>query len=70
MSAQNLADRYLAQDQGPHILAATWLMTALATLVVAGRFYIRYKVIKRGGADDWWMLGGVVCIYCIRIVTA
>ena len=51
---------YLAQDQGTHILAACWLMTALATVVVVGRFYIRYRLIKRGGADDWWMLGGLV----------
>lgn len=60
MNAQNYEDLYLAQDQGPHLVAATWFMTALATLVVGGRFYIRYKVIGRGGADDWWMLGGLV----------
>lgn len=54
------SEEYLSADQGNHILAATWFMTTLGMIGVAGRLLIRYKVLKKGSADDCWMFSGLV----------
>ncbi|KAL5365186.1 Alpha/Beta hydrolase protein [Aspergillus floccosus] len=44
---------YDAQDKGPTLLVVIWTLTALTTLMVAVRLFIRTKIIRNLGLDDW-----------------
>lgn len=40
--------------------AASGVVTGLATLCVALRFFVRVRIKVRIGWDDWWMLIGLL----------
>ncbi|KAB8256821.1 hypothetical protein BDV32DRAFT_140926 [Aspergillus pseudonomiae] len=40
-------------DKGPRILAVVWTLSALTTIVVAARVYIRQWLIRNAGIDDY-----------------
>jgi hypothetical protein len=44
------------QDKGPTILAVCCTLTAVATLFVAARLYVRSKILARVGLDDWLIM--------------
>ncbi|GLA45976.1 hypothetical protein AnigIFM63604_007935 [Aspergillus niger] len=48
-----VSSEYAHQTKGPRILAVFWTMTSLAILAVAARLFIRIKVLRNPGADDW-----------------
>ncbi|GLB03879.1 hypothetical protein AtubIFM57258_009126 [Aspergillus tubingensis] len=48
-----VSPEYVHQTKGPRILAVFWAMTSLAILAVAARLFIRIKVLRNPGADDW-----------------
>jgi hypothetical protein len=44
------------QNDLPRILVVQTILTFLATLAVGLRIYVRIKLIKNTGADNWTML--------------
>ena len=50
-------------DKGPSILSATAAMTALATLAVCLRMYVRTRIVRSVGMDDYVMLLALVYEY-------
>lgn len=44
---------YDAQDQGPALLVVIWTLTGITTVMVAVRLFIRTKIIRNLGLDDW-----------------
>lgn len=41
------------ENRGPLTLAAIWVLTGLASLVVIARLYVRQWVLQSTGIDDW-----------------
>ncbi|KNG91193.1 hypothetical protein ANOM_000608 [Aspergillus nomiae NRRL 13137] len=52
MSA-SVTDTTDTHDKGPRILAVVWTLSALTTIVVAARVYIRQWLIRNAGIDDY-----------------
>lgn len=55
-----VSPEYAHQTKGPRILAVFWAMTSLAILAVAARLFIRIKVLRNPGADDWLIAASMV----------
>ncbi|PYI06301.1 hypothetical protein BO78DRAFT_418709 [Aspergillus sclerotiicarbonarius CBS 121057] len=55
-----VSPEYAHQTKGPRILAVFWTMTSLALLLVAARLFIRIKVLRSPGADDWLIAASMV----------
>jgi hypothetical protein len=49
-----------AQDKGPGILAAIISVSILSTLFVAGRLFVRIKVVKKLQLDDYLIMPSTV----------
>ena len=47
-------------DKGPRILAVVWTLSALTTIVVAARVYIRQWLIRNAGIDDYIIILALV----------
>ncbi|KAL2869498.1 uncharacterized protein BJX67DRAFT_370732 [Aspergillus lucknowensis] len=60
-----------SDDKGPKILAVLWGLTGLTTIVVVARMYIRGRMIRNVGVDDWLIVFSLVMglVYC-AITTA
>lgn len=52
---------YLEQDKGPKILAVLWTLTGLTTIMVVARIWIRIKILKNFGIDDYLIFIAMVC---------
>ncbi|GAB1211926.1 hypothetical protein ATERTT37_001050 [Aspergillus terreus] len=52
---------YDAQDQGPALLVVIWTLTGITTVMVAVRLFIRTKIIRNLGLDDWLIAFSMVC---------
>lgn len=50
-----------SQNQGPTILAVMYSMTFVASLFVAGRLFSRRRKLGQWAADDYIILGCLVC---------
>ncbi|EXJ86059.1 hypothetical protein A1O1_06428 [Capronia coronata CBS 617.96] len=50
----------MVQDRGPATSAVTIVITVLATVFVAARFYTRLWLVKSVKQDDWWILAAWV----------
>lgn len=48
VTAENLSD-----DKGPKVLAVVWTLTSLTLLMVVARVFIRLKMLKNFGFDDY-----------------
>ena len=46
----------MSDTKGPLVISVTWVFTSLVIVVVAVRFYVRTKILKHVGPDDWLML--------------
>jgi hypothetical protein len=51
---------YAQESKGPTVLAVCSTLTVVATLFVAGRLYVRTKILARVGLDDWLILLSMV----------
>jgi hypothetical protein len=51
----------ITYDNSPQILAITGTFFAAAAIVVLLRCYVRIRVLRVFGIDDWVMLGAMVC---------
>lgn len=49
-----------AQNKGPVILGVVCSITALATVFVAARFYVKGWIKKKFSVDDWIILVSLV----------
>lgn len=53
------------KTRGPEILAVFCSGTALAALAVAMRLWVRAKIIRKVGLDDWLVAFSMVgCLVC------
>lgn len=50
------------ENRGPKILGVLWSLTALTTLVVMARMYIRIRMLKNFGPDDWLIAVSMVSL--------
>lgn len=55
VTAENLHD-----DKGPKILAVLWTLTGLTTVMVIARVYIRLKLLRNFGMDDYLIVASMV----------
>jgi hypothetical protein len=55
VTAENLHD-----DKGPKILAVLWTLTGLTTVMVIARVYIRLKLLRNFGTDDYLIVASMV----------
>lgn len=53
-------------DKGPKILSVLWILTALTTLIVTARIFIRLRMLRNFGVDDYLIVVSVVMslAYC------
>ncbi|KAK7948088.1 uncharacterized protein PG986_008974 [Apiospora aurea] len=56
-------DAWAAQDKGPTVLVACWTVTAVSTLFVAGRLYVRGVLQRRLWSDDYFIILSLLCGY-------
>jgi hypothetical protein len=54
---------YARETKGPTVLAVCSTLTVVATLFVAGRLYVRTKILARVGLDDWLILLSMVSVF-------
>ena len=55
VTAENVHD-----DKGPKILAVLWTLTGITTLMVIARIYIRLRVLRNFGMDDYLIVVSMV----------
>src|ERR1700755_941325 len=51
----------MVPDRGPATSAVTIVVTVLATVFVAARFFTRVRLVKSVRQDDWWILAAWIC---------
>ncbi|KAK8087154.1 hypothetical protein PG994_002128 [Apiospora phragmitis] len=54
---------WAAQDKGPTVLVACWTVTAVSTLFVAGRLYVRGVLQRKLRSDDYFIILSLLCGY-------
>ncbi len=50
------------QNRGPELVAVTWALTALATVVVALRMFTRIRILKDMALDDFYVVISLVSV--------
>jgi hypothetical protein len=48
--------RLVQENLGPALLAVTWVFAAVATAVIASRYYVRITILHRTRIDDWLII--------------
>ena len=59
------------EDQGPVILGATLTVTIAALITMATRLYVRIRMIRNMGWDDYVMISAMVLVchtHCFQLV--
>ncbi|KAK1990331.1 integral membrane protein [Colletotrichum falcatum] len=57
------SEAWKAQDRGPAIIAVCWVFTALSTMFVMSRVYVRLRFAGRFYSDDYFIILGLMCGY-------
>jgi hypothetical protein len=61
MAATAMADADLArQNLGQPLEVIAWLFAAIAIMIVSTRYYVRLRVTRTAGIDDWVILSTLV----------
>ncbi len=60
--ADSAAETTPDENRGPEILAVCGSLVGLAMVVVALRMWVRARIVQHIGADDWTILGAMVCL--------
>ena len=55
----------LDKGRGPVIVSVSWVLTTIAVILIAMRFYVRVNVLHALGADDWVMLLAGACLSAV-----
>ncbi|PWY95509.1 hypothetical protein BO94DRAFT_552407 [Aspergillus sclerotioniger CBS 115572] len=64
-----VSPEYAHQTKGPRILAVFWTMTSLAIVLVAARLFIRIKILRSPGADDWLIAASMIFSISYSVIT-
>ncbi|EEA27277.1 conserved hypothetical protein [Talaromyces marneffei ATCC 18224] len=59
-STSGYSAEYLAENKSANILAPMWTLSMLTTSIVMARIYIRVKIVKNVGLDDWVIVVGMI----------
>lgn len=59
-STGEYSEAYLKTNKGVNILAPMWTLTVITTCIVLARIYIRARIVKKVGLDDWAVVVGMV----------
>lgn len=61
-----VTEKNMNDDKGPKILSVLWVLTALTTVMVVARIYIRLRMLKSFGVDDYLIVASMVMglAYC------
>lgn len=59
-STSGYSAAYLNENKSANILAPMWTLTMITTTIVIARVYIRVKIVKNVGLDDWTIIAGMV----------
>jgi hypothetical protein len=51
----------MVDDLGPTLVVVSAIFIGMTTVAVALRFWVRIKMQKRFGLDDWLLVTGLVC---------
>ena len=54
------------ENRGPEILAVCGALVGLALVVVLLRIYVRARMVRHVGVDDWTIIAAMVCSTCLR----
>lgn len=57
---QDFPPDFVSQNKGPTILAVCCTLSAIGTVFVAGRLYVRAKLLNRVALDDWLIIASMV----------
>lgn len=57
---------YLAENKAVNILVPMWTLTVIVTSMVVARVYIRVKIVKNLGLDDWVIMAGMVSNFTMK----
>ncbi|KAH8692618.1 hypothetical protein BGW36DRAFT_23334 [Talaromyces proteolyticus] len=60
MSNSGNTDINLHENKGPNILAPMWALTMITTTLVCVRIFIRARIVKALGVDDWTIMVSMV----------
>ena len=52
------------ENRGPEILAVCGALVGLALVVVLLRVYVRARMVRHLGIDDYTIIGAMVCTAC------
>lgn len=66
-STSGYSAAYLKESKGVNILAPMWTLTMITTSMVIARIYIRVKIVKNMGLDDWVIMAGMVRLSLSRL---
>lgn len=50
------------ENRGPQLIGVNVLFLTLAVIATTLRCYVRIKMVKAFGLDDWLMVGAAVCL--------
>lgn len=51
------------ENRGPELTAVCATFTTMAVIAVALRCYVRLRIIRNFGLDDWAMVGALVSVF-------
>jgi len=49
-------------NEGPAVIIATWLIAVISIIFVVSRLGIKLVVIKKMQAEDYFIIGALVCV--------
>lgn len=58
----DVPDDYASEDRGPVALAVTVSLTAVSVAFVAARLFVRIKLLRNVGLDDYLIAGSMVTL--------
>src|SRR4051794_35444889 len=63
------SDAWRAQDKGPTIVAVCWTLTALSTVFVGARLYVRGVILRKLHSDDYYSILALVSgsLFCLKV---
>jgi hypothetical protein len=67
MGGSTSSDVPKAGDKGSTMMGVMWSLTVLAIVVVVTRLYIRQRLLRNLGLDDWLIVASMVTLLAARI---
>lgn len=52
---------YISQTKGPRILGIFWAFFSVSVVMVSLRLYVRARMLRNMGLDDYIIVSAVVC---------